>query len=174
MKYGLALLSPVDDAGCFTAEAGERFVGKDVLKDGNGAIIEALEESGHLLKVDPYAHKYPYDWRTKKPTIFRATDQWFASVDNFRDDAMAAIDTVKWTPEFGKNRISSMTASRSDWCISRQRNWGVPIPVFYHKDTGEALMNAETIEHIRSIVAVQGSDCWWELEVRKDASALCD
>jgi len=165
MKYGLALLSPVDDAGCFTAEAGERFVGKDVLKDGNGAIIEALEESGHLLKVDPYAHKYPYDWRTKKPTIFRATDQWFASVDNFRDDAMAAIDTVKWTPEFGKNRISSMTASRSDWCISRQRNWGVPIPVFYHKDTGEALMNAETIEHIRSIVAVQGSDCWWELEV---------
>ena len=127
LKYGLPLLSPVDDGGRFTEEAGAQFEGKNVLGDGNTAVIEALQECGALLKQDPYNHKYPYDWRTKKPTIFRATDQWFASVDNFREEAMAAIDTVKWTPEFGKNRISAMTSSRSDWCISRQRTWGVPV-----------------------------------------------
>jgi isoleucyl-tRNA synthetase len=134
-----------------------------VLGDGNEAVIEALRESGNLLSVDPYLHKYPYDWRTKKPTIFRATDQWFASVDNFRDDAMAAIDSVKWMPDFGKNRISAMTSSRSDWCISRQRTWGVPIPVFYHKETGEALMTEETIGHITALVREKGSDAWFEL-----------
>jgi len=120
IKHGLALLSPVDDAGRFTAEAGGQFEGLDVLGDGNAAVIDALRENGSLLKEEPYAHKYPYDWRTKKPTIFRATEQWFASVDNFRDAAMGAIDTVKWIPALGKKRISAMTASRSDWCISRQ------------------------------------------------------
>lgn len=89
----------------------------------------------------------------------------FASVDNFREAAMSAIDTVKWTPDFGKNRISAMTASRSDWCISRQRTWGVPIPVFYHKETGEVLMSEESIGHVRSVVEKQGSDAWWELSV---------
>ena len=165
IKYGLPLLSPVDDGGRFTTEAGERFEGMDVLGDGNLAVIEALVESGSLLREESYEHKYPYDWRTKKPTIFRATDQWFASVDNFRAEAMAAIDQVKWTPEFGKNRISAMTSSRADWCISRQRTWGVPIPVFYHKETGEALINEDTISHVQSVIAEQGSDAWWKLEV---------
>ena len=96
MKAGLDLLSPVDDAGKFTIEAGDRFVGMSVLGDGNQAIIDALSESGALLKAEDYGHKYPYDWRTKKPTIFRATDQWFASVEGFRDDAMKAIDTVSY------------------------------------------------------------------------------
>ena len=99
MKYGLELLSPVDDVGKFTIEAGEKFAGLKVLAEGNEAIIEALKEKNALLRVEDYNHKYPYDWRTKKPTIFRATDQWFASVEGFRDDALAAIDTVS-TPTF--------------------------------------------------------------------------
>jgi len=165
LKYGLPLLSPVDDAGRFTAEAGEAFAGLDVLKEGNTAVIEALEASGNLLKESPYPHKYPYDWRTKKPTIFRATDQWFASVDNFRGDAMAAIEQVKWTPAFGKNRISAMTSSRADWCISRQRSWGVPIPVFYHKETGEPLLTEATIAHVRGLVAEHGTDAWYSMSV---------
>jgi isoleucyl-tRNA synthetase len=165
LKYGLPLLSPVDDAGLFTAEAGEAFVGLDVLGAGNTAVIAALEASGHLLKESPYPHKYPYDWRTKKPTIFRATDQWFASVDNFRDAAMDAINAVKWTPSFGKNRISAMTSSRADWCISRQRSWGVPIPVFYHKETGAPLLTAETIAHVRGVVAQHGTDAWYSRTV---------
>lgn len=96
LKNGLELLSPVDDVGKFTIEAGERFAGMSVLGDGNQAMIDALTETGSLLKVEDYSHKYPYDWRTKKPTIFRATDQWFASVEGFRDDAMEAIDTVSF------------------------------------------------------------------------------
>jgi len=96
LKYGLELLSPVDDVGKFTIEAGERFVGMKVLEEGNVAIIDALTETGSLLLEEDYPHKYPYDWRTKKPTIFRATDQWFASVEGFRDDALAAVDTVSW------------------------------------------------------------------------------
>lgn len=95
MKNGLELLSPVDDVGKFTIEAGERFAGMPVLGDGNQAIIDALTEVGALLKVEDYGHKYPYDWRTKKPTIFRATDQWFASVQGFRDDALEAVDQVR-------------------------------------------------------------------------------
>jgi isoleucyl-tRNA synthetase len=95
LKYGLDLLSPVDDVGKFTIEAGERFVGLSVLDEGNQAIIDALRETGALLKAEDYGHKYPYDWRTKKPTIFRATDQWFASVEGFRKSALAAVDTVR-------------------------------------------------------------------------------
>ncbi len=165
MKYGLPLLSPVDDAGRFTDEAGERFQGKDVLGDGNLEVIQALNETGTLILMEPYNHKYPYDWRTKKPTIFRATAQWFASVDSFRQDALAAIDTVTWLPDVGKKRISTMTESRSDWCISRQRSWGVPIPVFYHVEDGSTLMDDKTIAHIEAVVREHGSDAWWTMEV---------
>ena len=200
LKYGLELLSPVDDVGKFTIEAGsstvvgDSLVGMSVLGDGNIAVIDALKEAGALIRAEDYGHKYPYDLRTKKPTIFRATDQWFASVEGFRDDALKAVDTVslfhsasfssypeirthhfihivliqvKWIPDVGKNRITSFVATRGDWCISRQRSWGVPIPVFYDKATGgtEVLLDEDTLNHIQSIFAEHGSDAWWKMDV---------
>lgn len=164
LQYDLEVFSPVDDYGRFTAEAG-KFEGLKVLNEGNKAVLEELKELNILIKEEPYQHKYPYDWRTKKPIIFRATDQWFASVDGFRDKALDAISQVQWVPSSGLNRISAMTGGRSDWCISRQRKWGVPIPAFYNRTTGEPLMTEETISHVQQIVAEHGTDAWWEREV---------
>ncbi|MEN9258157.1 MAG: isoleucine--tRNA ligase [Gloeomargarita sp. SRBZ-1_bins_9] len=165
-KYGLPLLSPVDEAGCFTPEAGE-FAGLFVLQEGNQAIIEALRQRGLLVKHEPYTHKYPYDWRTKKPTIFRATAQWFASVSGFRELALQAIRQVRWIPPQGENRITAMVQERTDWCISRQRAWGVPIPVFYDMETDEPLLNGETIAHVRDLIRQHGSDIWWTAPVEE-------
>jgi len=163
-RCGLPVLTPVDENGNFTAEAGQ-FAGLNVLVEGNAAVIEALAAANCLIKEESYAHSYPYDWRTKKPTIFRATEQWFASVEGFRDEALKAIADVKWIPAQGENRITAMVGDRSDWCISRQRTWGVPIPVFYDEETNEPLLNEETIAHVQAIFAEKGSDAWWELSI---------
>ncbi len=160
-KHGLPVLCPVDEAGILTAEAGP-FAGLNVLKDANGAIITALRDAGVLLAEQRYEHRYPYDWRTGKPTIFRATEQWFASVAAFREQALAAIEQVNWMPASGRNRIEAMVRDRGDWCISRQRTWGVPIPVFYHRETGEVLLDEASLSHIQALVAEHGSDVWWE------------
>ncbi|HBK54511.1 MAG TPA: isoleucine--tRNA ligase, partial [Syntrophomonas wolfei] len=158
-EYGLAVISPVDDRGRFTAEA-EKFQGLYV-HDANKAVVEELEKRNMLLKAASIEHQYPYCWRCKQPIIYRATEQWFASIDGFRQDALDAIDTVKWIPSWGRDRIFNMIRDRGDWCISRQRTWGVPIPIFYCESCGEALINDETIQRVSELFAANGSDIWF-------------
>ena len=154
----------VDDKGKQTAEAGE-FAGQFYAKS-NKTITAWLDENGYLLKAVKIEHSYPHCWRCKKPIIFRATPQWFASVDGFRDDVLKAIKTVTWHPDWGEDRMSEMIKGRNDWCISRQRTWGVPLPIFYCKDCGEPYVTEESIKKIQEVVRTEGTNAWWAKEAK--------
>ncbi|MFZ3587998.1 isoleucine--tRNA ligase [Bacillus sp. DJP31] len=160
-KYNLDVLCPVDEKGYMTSEA-PGFEGI-FYEEANKAITEKLQESGALLKLSFITHSYPHDWRTKKPTIFRATAQWFASIKDFRQELLQAIQDTKWVPSWGETRLFNMVRDRGDWCISRQRVWGVPIPVFYGEN-GEPIITDETIDHVSSLFREHGSNIWFERE----------
>lgn len=163
-KYDLPVISPVDDKGVFTEEAGE-FAGQFYDK-ANKPITDLLTEKGALLKLDFITHSYPHDWRTKKPVIFRATPQWFASIDKVRTDILDAIDQTNFKVDWGKTRIYNMIRDRGEWVISRQRVWGVPLPVFY-AENGDIIMTSETVNHVADLFEQHGSNVWFEREAKE-------
>jgi isoleucyl-tRNA synthetase len=162
-KYNLGVLAPVDEKGHLTEEA-PGFEGLFYDK-ANKAITEKLKEVGALLKLNFITHSYPHDWRTKKPVIFRATPQWFASIEPIREQLLKEIQNVTWYNQWGETRLYNMIRDRGDWCISRQRVWGVPIPVFY-AENGEAIITEETIEHVAKLFEEHGSNVWFEREAK--------
>lgn len=161
-KAGIPAFAPVDDAGCFTdaafPEDPAALVGLPVLEDGTAKVIEILNDK--VISVHKYKHKYPYDWRTKLPIIVRATEQWFADVGGIKDLALTSLENVQFIPNSGKSRLESFVRGRSEWCISRQRAWGVPIPALYDEN-GVALLTHESVAHIISVIGERGSDAWW-------------
>ena len=165
-RYKLPILSPMDDKGCLTSDAGI-FAGLSA-DDANKAICQWLDENKYLIKLKFIKHQYPHCWRCKNPTLFRSTAQWFASIDGFRQNALDEINRVKFIPSWGHDRIYNMIADRGDWCISRQRTWGVPIPIFYCEECGAEIVNDQTIEHISNLFREHGSDIWFA----KDAMEL--
>ena len=159
-KYNIDVFSPLDGRGVWTDSVGiSELVGVPYYK-GNSMVIEMLQNCGALLQQQDIQHSYPHCWRCKKPVIYRATPQWFVKVDKFRDKALEAIHGVKWIPASGENRIGNMVESRTDWCISRQRAWGVPIPIFYCEDCGEVICDDTTIENVAKIFEKESSDAW--------------
>ncbi len=157
-KYGIETFSPLDKKGRWTKEVKE--LEGVYYEEGNEIVIKKLTESGALMKKTPITHSYPHCWRCKQPVIYRATPQWFVKVGDFMDKSLQAIKNVKWIPAAGEKRISNMVQNRTDWCISRQRAWGVPIPVFYCKKCGKPLINDETINTVASIFEKESSDAW--------------
>lgn len=164
-KHGIEMYVAVDEKGMQTEKAGI-FAGMHY-KKSNDAIIEHLNEQGNLIKLEEINHSYPHCWRCKNPIIYRAADQWFASVEGFRKEALEAIETVKWFPEWGEERIRKMVADRGDWCISRQRTWGVPLPIFYDKETGKEYITKESMEKVKEIVGKEGTNAWYEKSVEQ-------
>ncbi len=163
-KYGLPAYCPVDDKGCLTKDASERLAGKFVF-DANKDVVMWLDEVGHLLASQWIVHSYPHDERMKKPVIFRATVQWFASIEKIRKELLDAIDDVQWVNQFGKVRIHNMIKDRGDWCISRQRVWGVPIPIFYGEDK-TPIIDEKVFEHVADLFEEFGSNVWFEREAK--------
>jgi isoleucyl-tRNA synthetase len=172
-RLGIEAAAPVDDLGCFTSDAFPEhpltLEGKSVLSGGSSAVLELL--GNDVLKVHEYKHKYPYDWRTKLPVIVRATEQWFADVGHVKGDALRHLQNVRFIPEAGRPRLESFVKGRSEWCISRQRSWGVPIPALYGED-GSALLTVESVEHIITRMAEKGVDAWWTDSEDESAWAL--
>ncbi|RMC55176.1 isoleucine--tRNA ligase [Lactobacillus sp. ESL0261] len=165
-KYGIPVYSPMDDKGCFTEDINDPDLVGLFYDDANKVVSEKLKKSGNLLKLSFFTHSYPHDWRTKKPVIYRATTQWFASVEKFRQQILDQIDKVKFTPSWGQLRLHNMIKDRGDWVISRQRAWGVPLPIFYAED-GTAIVTPETIEHIAQIFAKEGSNAWYRRSAKE-------
>jgi len=165
VKYKIPIFTTLDSQGKFNQEGG-KFKGL-TYKEGNIAVIEELTKNGALLKVGKIMHSYPHCWRCKNPVVFRATEQWFVSIEAFRDLALKEIEKVQFVPDWGKEKIYGMVKNRTDWCISRQRVWGVPIPVFYCKGCGEIIVNEETINSVKKLFLEKGSDSWFALSAQE-------
>ncbi|MBU0478241.1 isoleucine--tRNA ligase [bacterium] len=168
IKFNLPILSPVNNKGEFTEEAGSDLKGRNVF-EANAKIVDKLSSKSLLLHEDKVQHSYPHCWRCKEPVIFRATPQWFMSVDkhNLRSRALAAVKKVKWIPPRTMNRIDAMLMTRPDWCLSRQRYWGVAIPALYCTNCKHTILNQTIIENVAKLVSVKGSDAWFEVDIEK-------
>ncbi|KAF9939625.1 hypothetical protein BGZ65_009984 [Modicella reniformis] len=160
---GIKAFCPVDSVGDFTVEAGPELEGLNVQIEGTAKVLDMLDARGSLIQEHPYVHKYPYDWRTKKPVILRATSQWFANVGTIKEDSLKAIEGVRIIPEAARRRLEGFVYSRSEWCISRQRAWGVPIPVMYDVETDEPLLTKASVQHVIGVVREHGTDAWWSM-----------